>query len=76
MPCVYNLLYLNTLSIRFNNEEEKNVYRYPDFIRNQWFKDISKISQEIKDIKESYQILVICVVKMRYFLKYFMKEVI
>ena len=70
MPCVYNLLYLNTLSIRFNNEEEKNVYRYPDFIRNQWFKDISKISQEIKDIKESYQIPAICVVKMRYLKKY------
>ena len=32
--------------------------------------------QEIKDIKESYQIPAICVVKIRYFLIFFIKEVI
>ena len=67
MRCVYKILYLNTSSIRFINEEEKrNVYRFPYFIRNQWFKDISIRSNEIKDTKESYQIPAICVVKMRF----------
>ena len=45
------------------------MYGYPYFIRNQWFQDISIRSQEIKDIKESYQIPAIFVVKM------FMKNV-
>ena len=52
------------------------MYRFPYFIRNQWFKDISIRSKEIKDIKESNQIPEICVVKIRFLFKYFMKEVI
>ena len=25
MPCIYEILYLNTLSIRFNNEEKEEM---------------------------------------------------
>ena len=38
----------------------------PIFLRNQLFKDISIWSQELKYIKENYQIPAICVVKMRF----------
>ena len=44
------------------------MHGFPYFIRNQRFKDISIRSKEIKDIKESYQIPAICVVKIKYFI--------
>ena len=50
-------------------KKKKKMYRFNYFIWNQWFKDISRRSKEIKDIKESYQIPAICVVKMIYFFK-------
>ena len=49
-------------------KKKKKFYRFPYFIRNQRFKDVSIRSKEIKDIKESYQIPAICVVKIRYFI--------
>ena len=75
MKCEYNIIYLNTLWIRLNNKEKRrNVYGFPYFIRNQWFKNISIRIKEIKDIEESYQIPAIPVVKMRYLKKYIFYE--
>ena len=69
MRCVYKILYLNTLSIRFNNKEKKEMCMdFPILIRNQRFEGISIGSKEIEDIKESYQISAIRVVKIRYFI--------
>ena len=53
MTCVYKILYLDTLSFRYNNEEKKlNFYENPYSIR--------------KDIKEIIQIFAIWVLKMRF----------
>ena len=61
------ILYLNSLSFRFDNEEKRrNIYGYPYFIKNQLFKDISIRRKEKKDIKESFKIPAIWVVKFRY----------
>ena len=36
----------------FRKNEEKNVYRFPYFIRNKWVKDILIRSKERKEINE------------------------
>ena len=35
-------------------KEKKNLYRFPCFIRNQWFKDIFRRSKERKAVNEKY----------------------
>ena len=66
MSCVYKILYLNTLSIRFNNNEEEEMCTDFPIFRNQRVKDHSIRSKKIKDTKESFQIPAFCFVKMRY----------
>jgi hypothetical protein len=63
---VYTKLFIWKLSyLGLIMKKKKKIVWFQYFIRNQWFKDISRRCKEIKDIKESYQIPAICVLKMR-----------
>ena len=65
MYCVNKIIYLNTLSSWFNNEEKEE--KCTDFLILLGINDLRTFPYKVKKSKESYQIFAICVVKLRYF---------
>ena len=51
MRCVYNIIYLNTLSIRFNNEEKEKMCT--DFIILLGINDLRTFSEEVRKERKS-----------------------